>query len=113
MVERDTLFSNKVGIALALTLLAFALLTRNFFLVLLVVGSLMIRLPIPRLQRVLYIAIYLSLATAGVLIYGAVRGALTQRFYLAAGGLGLFAIGGWAAYLYGKKHPEKNPDYRQ
>ncbi len=113
MAQRETLLPNKFGIPLAVAFLIFGALTRNVAIVLLVLGSLLVRLPVPRLQRILYIAIYFSLATAGVLLYAAVQDALSERVYIVAGGLGLFAIGGYAAYAYGKKHPEKNPDFSQ
>lgn len=109
MEERDTLFSSKVGIALALPLLAFGLFTRNFLVVLLVVGSLMVHLPIPRLTRVLYIGIYFTLAALGVLAYAVLRHGSSMSVYAAAGCLALFGLGGVAAYLHRRNHP----DFRQ
>jgi predicted membrane channel-forming protein YqfA (hemolysin III family) len=110
--NRDTLFSNKVGIAVGVAAVAFGIATRNVIIVLLGLGGFIVRLPMSRLQRVLYLAIYFSLVTVGLLIYAAAIDALGTKVYLAAGALGIFAIGGWGAYAYGKKYPEKDPDFR-
>ncbi len=113
MAQRETLLPNRFGILLAVALLIFGALTRNLAIILLVPVVLLVRLPVPRLQRILYIAIYFSLATAGVLLNAVVQDTLSERVYVVAGCLGLFAIGGYAAYADGKKHPEKNPDFSQ
>lgn len=110
MAQPGMLLPKRFGIPLAVAILVYGILTRNVVAILLVLGSFLLYIPVPLLHRALYSAIYFWLATAGVLVYAASQDALSGRVYLVASCLGLFAIGGSVADLYGRKDPEKNPD---
>lgn len=112
MKPQDNLLPEKSAIALAIGLLILAVLTKSLLLVFLSVASLMIRLPIPRTQRVLYIGIYFCLATMGLLVIAAIQGSLDASTYVTAATLSVLGVFGIAAYFYRKKQPDKNPDLR-
>jgi hypothetical protein len=104
--EEKSLLAGKFGLALRVAGLAYAVATRNIFLILLSIGSLSLNLPFPRLKRFLYTGTYLCVAAIGVLLYGWWQGVLQMQVYVAAGALSIFGLAGLAAASIEKKHPK-------